>query len=225
MARDRAFGAITFVAAESGPRYTESDLSTAEDLARRAALAVDNALLYREVETARRDAQESLAVLDAVFAAAPVGLAFMDTSFHYVRVNEALARVNALPADEHFGRSLRDVLGDEVADEVEPLHRQVLETGEPILDLEVTRDVPESPGIAHNWLVSYYPVRDVSNEKIGVGVVLTDVTDREHARARAEAAGERLSVLAEASQQLAATLDYETTLANLATLLVPRHAD
>ena len=41
---------------------------------------------------------------------------------------------------------------------------------------------------------------------IGVGVVITDVTERERALDAAEAAGERLSVLAEASQQLAGSL-------------------
>jgi len=44
-ARDRTLGAITF-AAESGRRYTPLDLALAEELARRAALALDNALLY-----------------------------------------------------------------------------------------------------------------------------------------------------------------------------------
>ncbi len=39
-------GAITLVSAESGRRYEPSDLRVAEELARRAALAVDNALLY-----------------------------------------------------------------------------------------------------------------------------------------------------------------------------------
>jgi PAS domain S-box-containing protein len=39
-------GAITLVSAESGRRYEPSDLRVAEDLARRAALAVDNARLY-----------------------------------------------------------------------------------------------------------------------------------------------------------------------------------
>jgi PAS domain S-box-containing protein len=218
VARDRILGAITFVSAESGRRYDESDLATAQDLASRAAIAVDNAQLYRE-------AQESLAVVDAMFAAAPIGLAFMDTHFNYVRVNEALARINGLPAEEHFGRSLRDVLGEELASEIEPHHRQVLETGKPILDLHVQRTVPGSPRDTRNWLVSYYPVRNADDEKIGVGVVLTDVTEREQARAAAEAAGARLSVLAEASQQLASSLDYETTLANLASLLLPRFAD
>ena len=47
VARDRALGAITFVSAESGRRYQESELGTAQDLARRAAISVDNARLFR----------------------------------------------------------------------------------------------------------------------------------------------------------------------------------
>ena len=223
IARDKSLGAITFVSAESGRRYDESDLATAQDLARHAAIAVDNALLFREAEAARRQAQESLAVVDSVFAAAPIGLAFMDTNFRYVRVNDALALINGLPAEEHYGRTLREVLGD-LAEEIEPYHRQVVETGEPILDLHVTGETAATPGV-RNWLVSYYPVRDGADVTIGVGVVLTDVTEREQARAAAEAANERLAVLADASQRLASTLDYETTLAKLGTLLVPRYAD
>jgi PAS domain S-box-containing protein len=225
VARDRVLGAITFVSAESGRRYDKADLATAQDLARRAAAAVDNALLFAEAQTSRRQAQDTLAVVDAVFAAAPIGLAFMDASFRFVRVNDYLAEINGLPAEEHFNRTLRDVLGDARADGIEPLHRQVLETGEPILDMPVVGESAASPGEPREWLVSYYPVRDATYSTIGVGVVIADVTERERARAAAEAAGGRLQVLAEASQKLAATLDYETTLANLADLLVPRLAD
>jgi PAS domain S-box-containing protein len=225
VARDRALGAITFVSAESGRRYRESDLATAQDLARRAAISVDNARLFRDAEGSRQQAQESLAVVDAVFAAAPVGLAFMDTNYRYVRVNEALAAMNGVPVEQHFGRTLRDVLGEELAAEIEPLHRQVLETGEPVLDLDIARALPSTPDETRNWLVSYYPVLDVNDRKIGVGVVITDVSEREQARAAAERAGARLAVLAEASQTLASTLDYESTLASLASLLVPRFAD
>jgi len=224
VARDRALGAITFVSAESGRRYEESDLATAQDLARRAAISVDNARLFREAESSRREAQESLAVADAVFATAPVGLAFMDTNFRYVRVNEALAAINGLPSDEHFGRTLRDVLGEELASEIEPLHRQVLETGEPILDLQMELSGPTTQEI-RNLLVSYYPVLDIDDTKIGVGVVITDVSELEQALAAAERSGARLAVLAEASQTLASTLDYESTLASLASLLVPNFAD
>lgn len=50
VAHERTLGAITLVSAESGQHFTEADLALAEDLARRAALAVDNARLYREAQ-------------------------------------------------------------------------------------------------------------------------------------------------------------------------------
>jgi PAS domain S-box-containing protein len=225
IARNRIFGAITFVSGASGRRYGKDDLATAEDLARRAAMAVDNALLFRDAESARTAAQESLAVVDAVFAAAPVGLAFQDAHFKFVRVNEALATINGLPADDHIGRTLHEVLGDALADEIEPLHRRVLETGEPILDMQIEGRTAAAPDETRNWLVSYYPVRSVIREIIGIGVVITDVTERERARNAAEAASARLEMLAETGERLASTLDYETTLANLASILVPRFAD
>jgi PAS domain S-box-containing protein len=49
-ARGRMLGAISLVSAESGRRYEQADLELAEDLARRAALAVDNARLYEEAQ-------------------------------------------------------------------------------------------------------------------------------------------------------------------------------
>ena len=47
-AKDRVLGVLTFVAAESGRRYTAEDVAFAEDLARRAALAIDNADLFSQ---------------------------------------------------------------------------------------------------------------------------------------------------------------------------------
>ncbi|HEX8719571.1 MAG TPA: PAS domain S-box protein [Pyrinomonadaceae bacterium] len=62
-AHGRAFGAITFVTAESGRRYGATDLAFAEDLARRASLAVENARLYRQAQEANRIKDEFLATL------------------------------------------------------------------------------------------------------------------------------------------------------------------
>jgi PAS domain S-box-containing protein len=50
-ARRRTLGVITLVSAESGRRYASEDLELAKELARRAALAVDNARLYAEART------------------------------------------------------------------------------------------------------------------------------------------------------------------------------
>jgi PAS domain S-box-containing protein len=59
-ARGRTLGAISFVFAESGRSYGEADLVLAEDLASRAALALDNARLYRERDDIARTLQEGL---------------------------------------------------------------------------------------------------------------------------------------------------------------------
>lgn len=61
--RGRVLGVITFFSAESGRRYTPEDLAVAEDLAHRAAVAVENARLYQEVREADRKKDEFLAVL------------------------------------------------------------------------------------------------------------------------------------------------------------------
>jgi PAS domain S-box-containing protein len=66
-ARGRTLGAISFVAAESGRRYEKSDLRLAEDLARRAATAVDNAQLYRQAEERAQAARVLASVGDGVF--------------------------------------------------------------------------------------------------------------------------------------------------------------
>jgi PAS domain S-box-containing protein len=51
--RAGTLGAMTFVFADSGRRYTEADLAFAEDFARRAALAIENARTMSEVEDGR----------------------------------------------------------------------------------------------------------------------------------------------------------------------------
>jgi signal transduction histidine kinase len=57
-ARARTLGAMTFAMAESGRSYHEDDLLLAQQLADRAALAIDNARLFGEVEEARRSLEE-----------------------------------------------------------------------------------------------------------------------------------------------------------------------
>ena len=56
-------GAMSFVLAESGRHYTEQDLAFAQDVAARAALAIDNAFAYQRAHTANRLKDEFLATL------------------------------------------------------------------------------------------------------------------------------------------------------------------
>ena len=62
-ARGQTLGALTFATAESGRRYGRDDLAFAEEVARRAAVAVDNARLYRDAQEASRTKDEFLATV------------------------------------------------------------------------------------------------------------------------------------------------------------------
>jgi len=63
-ARGHSFGAILFVVtAESGRRYSTRDLELATDVGRRAAFAIDHALLYQAAERAAQARDELMAVV------------------------------------------------------------------------------------------------------------------------------------------------------------------
>ena len=62
-ARGRALGIVCFALTHPTRRYALADLAIAEDLAQRAALAADNARLYRDAQDASRAKDEFLAVL------------------------------------------------------------------------------------------------------------------------------------------------------------------
>jgi PAS domain S-box-containing protein len=61
--RDRVLGAMSFIYAGSGRRYTESDLAFAQDFARRAAMAIENAQAHAEVSAALEFRERFVAVL------------------------------------------------------------------------------------------------------------------------------------------------------------------
>ncbi|HTU16905.1 MAG TPA: response regulator [Gemmataceae bacterium] len=63
LARGRALGVLTLAMGPSGRRYSSADLALAEDLAGRAAIALDNARLYRNVQEADRHKNEFLSML------------------------------------------------------------------------------------------------------------------------------------------------------------------
>ncbi len=59
VARGRAHGAITFASSESGRVYDQHDLEVAEQLAERAAMAIDNAALFEAEQRAREAAEHA----------------------------------------------------------------------------------------------------------------------------------------------------------------------
>jgi PAS domain S-box-containing protein len=168
--------------------------------------------------------RESRALLETVFRSAPTGLAFWDTSLRYVRVNDALAEMKDLPAEQMLGRGFFEVF-PALEQQLGPVFAEVVEHGRPVLGIEVRGETAARPGIEREWLLNLFPVHDDVGELLGIGGVVAEVTERRAAEAAADAARARLELLLDATEQLTETLDYEETLRRVPGLVVPRIAD
>jgi PAS domain S-box-containing protein len=131
------------------------------------------AALRASEELARRQLEE----LQAIYASAPVGLAVVDTDLRYVRLNQTLADINGLSIEEHIGRTVRELM-PQVADKLEKVLREVIDTGKPLIGLEVSPLVPRPSGESYVCLQSFYPLRDSNNQVIGLNAVVLDITER-----------------------------------------------
>jgi PAS domain S-box-containing protein len=144
--------------------------------------------------TLRAQLDEADALLDVIFARAPVGLAFFDDELRFVRVNDRLAAINGLPVADHLGHRPSDVLPG-LPPDVEDDLRRVLHTGQPLIEVEVSGVTPAS-GRRREWLASYWPVRPAGGDEItGIGSVVFDVTDRRIARRAMRAQADRYEAL------------------------------
>jgi len=94
--REAVLGAITLVASESGRHFGAEDLSLAEELARRAATAIENARLYREAEARAQAARVLATIGDGVF--------LVDMTGQIRLWNSAAQWITGLQADDVLGR-------------------------------------------------------------------------------------------------------------------------
>ncbi|HEU4572122.1 MAG TPA: PAS domain-containing protein [Candidatus Limnocylindrales bacterium] len=125
-------------------------------------------------------------LLQAAFDAAPIGLAIIDPDLRFVLVNEQLARMNGMSAEEHRGRSLPDLLPD-VSPDVFAAMRRVIETGEAVADIEVSGETAAQRGTRRSWLESYRPIVAPSGTIVGLVATVVDVTEQRQAEAARDA--------------------------------------
>jgi len=128
---------------------------------------------------AKRERAETL--LAFILDSSPVGFGLFDKSLRFTLANEAMAVINDMPAADLIGKSPRDLASSDLADAVEKLLTGVMESGEPVLNVPLSGSTRAKPAIERFWLISYFPVRSgPDKETLGVGIMVTEVTDRKH---------------------------------------------
>ncbi|MFD4124478.1 SpoIIE family protein phosphatase [Streptomyces globisporus] len=167
--------------------------------------------------------ESRLALLQGLATQSPVGLAIYDTDLRLTWCNTAyereigqpLAAFRGMRADELYGGGSFVTPG--YPQTLDGVMHQVLDTGEPVLDLNFKAQQPSDPGRDHLWSCAYYRLEDAHGHVFGVCEDAFDVTDRYRVQ-------ERLALLVEAGRRIGTVLDVVTTAEEIAEVAVPDFA-
>ncbi len=206
-ARGRILGALTMIAAESRRHFGEEDLQLAEDLARRAAVAVDNAQLHRALS-------ESEAQFRSLVEQSPISTVVFDANGRPLDSNPAFERL--------FGATLHDAPAGYTVFDDPQLHAS---GAIPLLERAFRGEEVMLPAMRYDtrltsttgkgnvfWAEAVlYPIRDAAGKLSRVVMLQTDVSEKmeaEKKRLATEASLRRTEKLATAGR-LAATVAHE----------------
>jgi PAS domain S-box-containing protein len=219
VARGRTLGALSVLRLGEGESYAQEDLDLARELARRAALAIDNARLFSQLRGVERR-------LEAVLVNLAEAITVTDRDGRMAFANQAAAALLGAASPSELVEAApgtimqRFLVLDEDGRELDLDHmpgRRLLrgERPEPLLVRNIIRETGEE-----RWLmVRSSPVTDPETGEITYAVnVLENITEVKRAQL-AE------SFMAKVSSVLASSMDYEETLQRVARLAVPQLAD
>ncbi|MFF9144849.1 SpoIIE family protein phosphatase [Streptomyces sp. NPDC014861] len=163
------------------------------------------------------------AMLQGLVTQSPVTLTIYGPGARLLWANASSVRELGGDLTASLGRSMTELFPGDVLTAQHPVDpeefvQQILETGEPVIDVRFRGRAPADPRRERVWSSSYFRLVDGRGEPVGVCEQSIDVTD--HHRAQ-----QRLALLAEAGARIGASLDPSGTAAELARTTVPRYAD
>jgi PAS domain S-box-containing protein len=151
-----------------------------------------NRTLAAQVEEKTQALQRSEAQINTFFASAPVGMAIVDRQLRFIKINETLAEIDGVSVKDHLGKEVEEVL-EVLGMEVKSLYKEVLLTGQPILNKELCGEVSSTSEFKRYWLVSYFPIFAGDNLVDGVGAIVIEITERKQLEITLEALSAKLN--------------------------------
>ncbi len=150
--------------------------------------------------TSQKD--EALALLNALIESAPIGIGFWNKDLKCIKLNQALADIKGMPVEEQLGLSPHEILPD-MTQNGKALSdvQRVIEAGQPILDMEISRELPSSPGHKKSWAGTWFPV-PLKDQVIGIGATLMDITDQKESQKALEYNSKRFELLSHSADAL-----------------------
>jgi PAS domain S-box-containing protein len=168
--------------------------------------------VYGRDVTLRRQGEEQiknqLAEITHYYDNAPIGLVVLDTALRFVRVNKRLADINGIPAADHIGKTVGEILPG-LAEQARQIADEILRTGKAVTAVELTGETPADPGVTHYWLEGWYPLHHFNGEISGFNIIVEDITERRHAETALRQALQKLDAHMENSPVAVIEFDQE----------------
>ena len=135
---------------------------------------------WERIEESLRESNHATAVassiIDSLQSTASVGFGYVDREFRFLRINPMLASVHGGSVEDQIGRTVAEAI-PALWPTLKPIYQHVLDTGEAVINQEVSGETAVEPTRVHYWLTNLNPVR-VNGIVTGIGIVVIDITDR-----------------------------------------------
>ena len=152
-------------------------VGTVTDITDQRRAQAERELVLAQARESAEQAEQGRALLNGLFDTAPVGRAFLDPDRRFVRANRAFAEITGVPPEQHVGYRLSELAP--ATARYEQIMQRVLETRQPVMGVDSQPDETAISG--RHYVYSFYPVEAAGGRMLGVGVVVSDVTDFKHA--------------------------------------------
>src|SRR6201991_1197870 len=142
--------------------------------------------------------------LQLIYDTAPIGLACLSPDCRYLLINQRLTEICGISVEGHLGHTVRDCV-PALAGSVEQIVRSIMETGEPVIGVEVAGQRADQVD-ERFWATYWHPLRAPSGQIVAINVAAEEITERKRneqaLRQARDAAEDALRDLREAQASL-----------------------
>ena len=119
--------------------------------------------------------------MEAFFTESPAGLSIVDDQQRFVKINKKMADFNGYPVEAHIGKTLMELV-PKLAPQLVSIHKEIIDSGKPLLNKEISGETPLHPGQVRHWIGSYFPVPGDDIRRRYVGSIVVEITDLKRAQ-------------------------------------------
>ncbi|MBN1485830.1 MAG: GAF domain-containing protein [Chloroflexia bacterium] len=160
--------------------FSEQDLSLLNAFANQAAIAIENARLFDDLQRTLDEIREIKTYMDDIFASVDSGILTTDEDGLVMTLNRAAGEIFALPENKAKGRRYLDLFGEIHTGDVASCIQEAQQQESRFQDYEISCKLPRRGEVALKLQIA--PLKDAREQVLGVTTVVEDLTEERRLR-------------------------------------------